>query len=377
MTLPRRPRRRATNTALRRRVRLVRDSCGTCNYADLVLPSFDLDGSESISLSEFNVLMTEFGLARSTNNTWKSTVQKICESQAIDSEDCGGHLPEMRLTIFENNDGGFAAEVRLGAADWLAHTPVSSFPYLPEHQHHIVQSLAASNLAVTHEDIIEVFSECLVHADCDGQLATACGNVDAEFNDICSRKFAVPLYCSPTCRTGGCGPLGDALPNAPGPFCQPCDACVLESSSSYPDGVNPCPSWCEGFNVTETGTFAKEHDTLVASVNERPAKDLKTHLLGEFTLMAWVRDFRTQWMFEKYVHLPGLNAHEGYDNATEMLACWQMGATEVRYRNRWDEKEMTVIQNPLSHLVTGSDSWHFVALSKVSYSKNSMRFDTL
>merc|ERR1719487_1921512 len=56
----------------------------------------------------------------------------------------------------------------------------------------------------------------------------------------CAGYLAQPMYCASKCFTGGCGSKGDMVFEQEGPFCQPCDACGLDTNVPFGD----CPARC-------------------------------------------------------------------------------------------------------------------------------------
>ena len=101
------------------------------------------------------------------------------------------------------------------------------------------------NLMLSSEQAVETYWECAAQEDCEGDAVYACGNVMSGNNKLCHRDRSVNMYCAFTCFTGGCSANASVLPLSPGRFCQPCDACFVDSG--IPSGG--CPAWCADYQV--------------------------------------------------------------------------------------------------------------------------------
>jgi len=192
--------------------------------------------------------------------------------------------------------------------------------------------------AIQAELPLVVFPACSAHSECENNLVTASGNLDVQNNATCSRQFAMARYCAAACHTGGCSPFGGELPEAKGPFCQPCDVCVPQA-----DGVpsGPCPKWCADYTVDSEGNFPRMKTAGLLPSEQRPVRPLAVQdLPGPFTLVGRTRYFTTQWIFEERVTLPGLlGQFEEYASDTGELVCWPMNPYTRQFRNRWDERK--------------------------------------
>ena len=205
-----------------------------------------------------------------------------------------------------------------------------------------------------------------------------------------------------SCFTGGCGANAGVLPKTPGRYCQPCDACFVET------GVAQCPAWCSNFTVvvmlwlifcvldeynikqTPTGNLVAHHPILDASqtkfifqVNaagesvateeqEAPAPPgppegtpvtKSTDQSGSFTLSVWVKKMHSQFVFQHKLKVPAdwdVSADwQGYDPTDGTLVCWQLSEFGLSYRNRWDQRNFTLVENPLKDLILSRpDEWH-------------------
>ena len=92
---------------------------------------------------------------------------------------------------------------------------------------------------------------------------------------------------------------------------------------------------------------------------------------GSFTLSAWIKRFQTQWIFQRRIYVPAdwnlTTAWEGYDGAYRTLVCWQLNEFGLHYRNRWDQRNFTRVQNSLQGMINSRpDDWHHLVLRKDS-----------
>eukprot|EP00929_Paragymnodinium_shiwhaense_P105520 TRINITY_DN70579_c0_g1_i1.p1 TRINITY_DN70579_c0_g1~~TRINITY_DN70579_c0_g1_i1.p1 ORF type:complete len:2764 (-),score=583.45 TRINITY_DN70579_c0_g1_i1:26-8317(-) len=158
---------------------------------------------------------------------------------------------------------------------------------------------------------------------------------------------------SPEAAETGVQSSGKAQPNSEAAAGPPADA---QGGAGGP----PERRLAEGDD--EVADARKDFDTAALGITSR----LTPGLPGSFTLMAWIRKFDFQWLFQKSVRIPGLdNSWDGYDIRTGELLCWRIGPHGAEFRNTWQERSMTQVENSLQNkLYDNGQQWHLLAFRK-------------
>lgn len=283
-------------------------TCGTCDHAAILRKVFDANENGKIDYAEVNAMWYTLNGTLIPIHAWRTFVRDhVCLLEGVTDEKCWttANFPEIDLAFFKFS-GGRGSGVFSKMADNYFAALMSPSALMPDsfdsralRVGEPVVLEGASNLAIQEENFVPVFPTCASHADCRDLAAFACGNLDAPKNELCSRRYEVPLYCATACRTGGCGEQGGVLPNVEARFCQPCDACVLEAPGFL------CPDWCSGFLVNDTGGFANKSSATTRETQHVLRASEALDLPGSFTLSAWVRKSEQEWIFERRIESGG------------------------------------------------------------------------
>ena len=232
----------------RERCRLT---CSTCKYTEDIFDKNDQDFNGRMDPDEFNAVLSNIGYPMTTRRAFP-TFLPIAETCAV----LGGGDAAVEACVSENSASiardfmlnpymGVGPAMQAAARNLIkAMDPPLSFlgPQTAAKVDRFAtpaQLTGKNNIMLSSERAVPAFPECSAQADCEGQVRYACGDVANGHNQLCKRKHAVPMYCAETCYTGGCAANASVLPNQPGRFCQPCDACFVAGGSCPDSGGNP------------------------------------------------------------------------------------------------------------------------------------------